>query len=166
MMADASSLGNPFAALTVIVAPAILTNASSVLCMGTANRVARVVDRTRQVAAELADISDAGSRAYQIRVSQLELLHVRSHKLFWALRFTYASLGLFASAALVAVLGSIAFYYNLQLAFETLAFMGFAVFVLAVSSLGSGCVLMVREVQLALTSLEDEAKLAREHYKP
>ena len=46
---------NPFAALTIVVAPAILTNASSVLCLGTANRLARVVDRTRVVSAELAN---------------------------------------------------------------------------------------------------------------
>ena len=34
---------NPFAALTAVVAPAILTNASSILALGTGNRVARVV---------------------------------------------------------------------------------------------------------------------------
>src|SRR5271157_4475553 len=44
---------NPFAVLTAVVAPAILTNASSVLALGTSNRLARVVDRTRVVAAEL-----------------------------------------------------------------------------------------------------------------
>lgn len=33
--------GNPFAVLTAIVAPAILTNASSVLAQGTSNRLAR-----------------------------------------------------------------------------------------------------------------------------
>ncbi len=47
-----SSIGsNPFAVLTAVVAPAILTNASSVLALGTSNRLARVVDRTRIVAA-------------------------------------------------------------------------------------------------------------------
>ena len=46
--------GNPFAVLTAIVAPAILTNASSVLALATSNRLARVVDRTRIVAAQMA----------------------------------------------------------------------------------------------------------------
>ena len=45
--------GNPFAALTTIVAPAVLTNACSVLCLGTSNRIARVVDRSREVAKDL-----------------------------------------------------------------------------------------------------------------
>ena len=56
---------NPFAVLTAIVAPAILTNASSVLALGTSNRLARVVDRTRVVAAELAGFEPA-SEGYQI----------------------------------------------------------------------------------------------------
>jgi len=45
---------NPFGVLTSVVAPAILTNACSVLALGTSNRLARVVDRTRVVAAVLA----------------------------------------------------------------------------------------------------------------
>jgi hypothetical protein len=44
---------NPFAVLTAVVAPAILTNASSVLSLGTGNRIARVVDRTTVLAASL-----------------------------------------------------------------------------------------------------------------
>src|SRR5260370_7674401 len=44
---------NPFAALTLIAAPAVFTNASSLLALGTGNRLARVVDRTRYLAREL-----------------------------------------------------------------------------------------------------------------
>src|SRR5579872_2604204 len=40
---------NPFAVLTLIAAPAVFTNASSVLSLGTGNRLARVVDRTREL---------------------------------------------------------------------------------------------------------------------
>jgi uncharacterized protein DUF2721 len=47
---------HPFSVLTAVVAPAILTNASSVLCLGTSNRIARVVDRTREVTAEIANL--------------------------------------------------------------------------------------------------------------
>ena len=36
---------NPFAVLTFISAPAVLTNASSVLLFGTGNRYGRAVDR-------------------------------------------------------------------------------------------------------------------------
>ncbi len=161
-----ATLSNPFAALTVVVAPAILTNASSVLCLGTANRIARVVDRTRHVAGELAALQDQGSRAFQIRVRQLELLNSRATRLFWALRLMYASLGLFATTALIAVIGSVMSYYSMAGWFQFVAVCGLATFVFAVLGLASGCVLMVREVQMALESLTEEAQLAREHYQP
>ena len=65
----------PFAVLTAVVAPAILTNASSVLALGTSNRVARVVDRTRIVAKELASI-DPGNVHYPSLATQLAHLQV------------------------------------------------------------------------------------------
>jgi hypothetical protein len=42
---------DPFSILTIVVAPAVLTNASSVLALGTNNRLARVADRTHAVTA-------------------------------------------------------------------------------------------------------------------
>lgn len=42
---------NPLGILTFIVAPAILTNASSVMALGTANRFARAIDRARELSA-------------------------------------------------------------------------------------------------------------------
>ena len=44
---------NPLSILTFIVAPAILTNASSVMSLGTANRFARAIDRARSLSAEI-----------------------------------------------------------------------------------------------------------------
>ena len=44
---------NPFAVLSLIVAPAILTNASSVLIMNTSNRLARGADRARELSKQL-----------------------------------------------------------------------------------------------------------------
>jgi len=40
---------NFFSALSLIVAPAVLTNAASVLLMSTSNRLARSVDRAREL---------------------------------------------------------------------------------------------------------------------
>jgi len=45
---------DPFSILTVVVAPAVLTNASSVLALGTNNRLTRVADRTHAVTPQLA----------------------------------------------------------------------------------------------------------------
>jgi hypothetical protein len=44
---------NPFGALTLIVAPAVLTNASSILVLSTSNRLARAIDRARALTSNL-----------------------------------------------------------------------------------------------------------------
>ncbi|MGC2400145.1 MAG: hypothetical protein WA510_10200, partial [Acidobacteriaceae bacterium] len=51
---------DPFAILTIVVAPAVLTNASSVMAMGTNNRLARVADRTHALIGQLAKLEPAG----------------------------------------------------------------------------------------------------------
>ena len=90
---------------------------ASVLCLGTSNRIARVVDRTRVVAAEIACL-EVGSAEYKMWVSQLERLQVRAQLLFKALRILYGSLGAFAAAALISVIGSAMAFYGQQLAFR------------------------------------------------
>jgi uncharacterized protein DUF2721 len=161
-----SVAGNPFAVLTAIVAPAILTNASSVLALGTSNRLARVVDRTRIVAAQLASF-ELGTADYQMWAAQLTPLHVRSQLLVRALRFFYAGLGLFAASALVSVGGSIVAYYGQPVLFRAAAGLAVLTGGSAVFGLCTGCVLMVRETQLAVKYLEEEAKTqAALHHKP
>jgi len=141
-----------------VVAPAILTNASSVLALGTSNRLARVVDRTRIVASHLATL-EPGNPEYATWVAQLRPLQVRAQLLVRALRAFYAGLGLFAASALVSVGGSIGAYYNHKLLFEAAAGIGILTGASAVIGLVAGCVLMVRETQLAVRSLDAEAEL-------
>jgi hypothetical protein len=157
--------GNPFAVLTAIVAPAILTNASSVLALGTSNRLARVVDRTRIVAAQLASL-DPGSVDHQIWSAQLAPLHLRSQLLVKALRCFYAGLGLFAASALVSVGGSIGAYYGQNVLYHAAAALAILTGASAVFGLCAGCVLMVRETQLAVKYLEEEAKTQVAQHRP
>ena len=154
---NATITGNPFAVLTAIVAPAILTNASSVLALGTSNRLARVVDRTRIVAAQLASF-EPGTADHQIWSVQLAPLHLRSQLLVKALRCFYAGLGLFAASALVSVGGSIVAYYGQLTLFHAAAALAIITGASAVLGLCAGCALMVRETQLAVKYLEEEAK--------
>ena len=156
--------GNPFAVLTAVVAPAILTNASSVLALGTSNRLGRVVDRTRVVAAELAGF-EPGSGDYQAWAAQLDRLQVRAQLLLKALRGFYASLGLFACAALVSVGGSIAAYYGQRFPFALAAGLAMVTGAAAVVGLAVGCVLMVHETRLAVRNLAEEAKLRMKSYR-
>jgi len=139
------------------VAPAILTNASSVLALGTGTRLARVVDRTRIVASRLAVLEPGPD--YSNWAAQLGPLRMRAQLLVKALRAFYAALGLFAASALVSVGGSIAAYYSQTLIFELAAAVAILTGAAAVMGLVSGCILMVHETQLAVNTLAEEAKI-------
>ena len=163
--------GNPFAVLTAVVAPAILTNACSVLALGTSNRLARVVDRTRVVArmvstAETEAMSEERAAARhsaewrsQGWEAQLTGLQMRTQLLVKALRAIYGSLGLFAAAALVSVVGSIVTYYGGRVLFLVTAGLAMTAGAVAVVGLATGCVLMVQETRVAVRNLSDEAKM-------
>jgi hypothetical protein len=164
----ATGAGNPFAVLTAVVAPAILTNACSVLALGTSNRLARVVDRTRVVARELAAIEPGGPDTqvkghfpgdYESWAAQLAALQVRTQLLVKALRVIYGSLGLFATAALLSVVGSIVTYYGQRWLFRLTAGLALLAGAVAVVGLASGCALMVQETRLAVRILAEEAKI-------
>jgi hypothetical protein len=146
---------NPFAVLTAVVAPAILTNACTVLSLGTGNRVARVVDRRRMVDETLASLPE-GSPERGMRLAELERLRHRSRLLLKALRLLYAALGGFAGSALIAVTGSAMAFYNQKVLFQALAAVGLIVGVASVAALVAASVTLVSEVRLALDSIEVE----------
>ena len=150
---------NPFAALTIVVAPAILTNASSVLCLGTANRLARVVDRTRVVSAELAHVAP-NAENFMARQRQLEALRVRWTLVLRALKFFYMSLGSFAAAALISLFGSVFTAAGLHLVFNFIALLGLLSGTVGVAGLVFGCTIMMQETRLAIQNLAEEAEIA------
>jgi hypothetical protein len=150
---------NPFAALTIVVAPAILTNASSVLCLGTANRLARVLDRTRAVSAQLAALgaSEVNRATYQ---HQLEGLEVRWNLVLRGLRLFYMSLGAFAAAALFSLFGSLFTVSALHVGFTAIAVLGLLSGTVGVAGLVVGCAMMLQETRLAVQNLAEEVQKA------
>lgn len=74
---------DPFSILTIVVAPAVLTNASSVLALGTNNRLARVADRTHAVTDQLAKL-EPGAKDHEILAAQLPDLQMRAQLLLRA----------------------------------------------------------------------------------
>jgi hypothetical protein len=157
MMEYTSVAADPFSILTVVVAPAVLTNASSVLALGTNNRLARVADRTHAATAQLAKL-EPGARDRAVSAAELAALETRAQLLLRALRCFYLGLGLFASSALISIAGSIMVYYGRPSAFEIAAGIGVVCGASAVIALVCGCVLMIRETQLAVIGLASEAK--------
>ena len=96
--------------------------------------------------------------------AQLTSLHLRTQLLVKALRLFYAGLGLFAASALVSVGGSIVAYYGSPALFHAAA-LAIITGASAVLGLCAGSVLMVRETQLAVKFLEEEAKIQAAHHR-
>jgi hypothetical protein len=153
----ASLADNPFAALTIVVAPAILTNASSVLCLGTGNRIARVIDRTRLLRSALTRLEPNSDRR-EPYVRQLDRLRVRSHLLLRALRLFYMSLGSFAASALISIFGAVLADFAGPTTFRVIASLGLLSGTVGVAGIVVGCSLMIQETRLAVRNLEEEAK--------
>ncbi len=153
---------NPFAVLTIVVAPAILTSASSMLCLGTNNQLGRIVDRTRIVSSQLRSLAqtDESCPFYQ---HQLQVLEVRWTLVLRALKLFYTSLGSFAAAALISLLGAVLTTSAFHAAFIVVALLGLSSGTVGVAGLVIGCATMVKETRLAVENLAKEATSAGRH---
>ena len=145
---------NLFTVLTLIAAPAILTNATSVLALNTANRFGRVVDRSRVVAAGLRELT-GDSLGYGLWQRQLERLKLRAELLIRAQTGLYLALGAFVATALTAVCGAV-LNERTPLAATVLGGTALALGVTATGSLMTACVQLVRETRIALAGLRDD----------
>ena len=85
-------------------------------------------------------------------------MQTRAQLLLRALRYFYLGLGLFASSALISIAGSIIVYYGWPSAFRVAAGIAVACGASAVIALVCGCVMMIRETQLAVKGLAYDAK--------
>jgi hypothetical protein len=152
---------NPFAILTAIAAPAVLTNASSLLLLGTGNRIGRVVDRTRVVVSIVTGLKPQ-TQEYDMYTRQLDRLAIRSKLLMRAMRILYVSLASFAASALVAVVGSSLVAFGQSTVAEVTAMVGLVFGTLGVGGMMAGCAFMVRETQFAMENLTEEAEFAHQ----
>jgi hypothetical protein len=150
--------GNPFSILTFIAAPAVLTNASSVMALGTSNRFARVVDRGRSLARAVHDATGPEREVYLRMLSRNDR---RGELLVRALRAFYFSLGCFALAALVSLLGAIVTALQVPYVTRATLLVALVAGVGGVSGLVLGCLRLVRETGLAQANLREESEFAR-----
>jgi hypothetical protein len=155
---------NPFAALSLIVAPAVLTNASSILVLSTSNRLARAIDRARALAGQLELPSGIPSRFSGLRLKELANSERRALMLLSALRLFYASLGAFAGAAFTSLLGAALSETRQRGLSATLEIVAVGAGFIGVAGLILGCVLLLRETRIAVLVVSEEAALLREHF--
>src|SRR4030095_12756758 len=104
-MEPTSLAQSPFAVLTLIVAPAILTNDTSVLAMSTINRMLRTRDRMHKLFAQ-SEGKTFPSMEPGWLLTQVNRVEKQGALLLLALRSIYVALGAFSTAALVTILGA------------------------------------------------------------
>jgi len=162
--AAVSSGASPFAALTFIAAPALLTNASSLLMLGTSNRLARAVDRVRVLAGHLEQHADTESRVAQLELRQMQAAEKRVLIIVRALTAFYLAIASFALATMVALIGATLVtpvYTDTLWLVMRLTIISCLV---GVASIMWGSLALVVESRLTFRILRVEADLARERY--
>jgi hypothetical protein len=153
---------NPFALLSLIAAPAVLTNAASVLVMSTTNRFLRASERMRALAVRVEEKKlTSGLRA--LLRSQVDRTEKQAALLLGALRAAYTAIGSFASASLVSILGAGLASTSLKLGFHLLAGVALAVGVLGASALVMACAKLLAATRLSMLNMSEEAALIRTH---
>jgi hypothetical protein len=162
---DATALTqSPFAVLTFIAAPALLTNSSSVLALSTTNRMLRTRDRMKELFME----SERGAQSDSQRewlITQVERVEKQGVLLLNGLRSIYVALGAFAAATLVTLLGAALFSLQEALWFRLLAALGVVLGFIGVGGLIFGTANLFRATQLSMAGMRDEAGLIRESHR-
>ena len=152
---------NPFAVLSLIAAPAILTNASSLLAMSTSNRLARAVDRARELSKQLEGAGGLASPEADRRLRELSVTEQRTLLLLAALRSIYLALGAFAFSALISLVGAVLAPLDVSVAVRVLEAIGVVGGMAAVAALVHGSILLVRETRLVVQVLHERAQSIR-----
>jgi uncharacterized protein DUF2721 len=161
---------NPFAALSLIVAPAILTNAASVLAMSTSNRLARAVDRARDLARQLEAERDDDAprhsghdfeREHARRLDEMTATEHRAVMLLHVLQSFYIALGGFASATLASLLGAVMAQLGRGIVVITLEVAAVIAGIVGVGSLVRGSILLIRETSIAVRVISERAASVR-----
>lgn len=153
---------NPFAVLTFIAAPAILTNASSVLAMSTINRMLRTRDRMHELFKESESTSKLLGEKFIEQVNRVER---QAAMLLSAMRWIYTALGAFVSASLVTLAGAVAGQFGSEILMRVIIGAGLLLGVVGVTGLVGGCVNLFHTTQLSMMNIRDEAEAirARQH---
>ena len=151
---------SPFAVTTFIAAPALLTNAASLLALSTINRMLRTRDRMKQLFDESEKgVKSAGDSERLVR--QVNRVEGQALHLLRALHSIYVALGAFSAASLVTLLGAVLAQWEGVFSFHLLVSGGLALGVVGVGGLVWGCWNLLQATRLSLMNMREEADLIR-----
>jgi len=164
MIMDQGTLSqSPFAVVTFIAAPALLTNASSVLALSTINRMLRTRDRMSELFAK-SEIKPASEAERTRVVEQVNRVEAQALLLLEALGRIYIALGAFAAATLVTLLGAGLAHFQDALWFRLLTGLALVLGFIGVAGLVLGSLNLFRATQLSLLNIRQEAALIRQRH--
>jgi hypothetical protein len=145
---------NPFAILTFISAPAVLTNASCVLLFGTGNRYGRAVDRVH----ELADAIQEGlaESEAEFRIRQLGSAERRTLLIVRALTCFYTAVASFVFSTLVSLVGAVLVSLQISPPVSFTFVIAFVAGALGVLAMITGALMLVRETRYSFAMLREE----------
>lgn len=150
---------NPFALLTLIVAPAMLTNASTVLALSTSNRVLRTGERLHRLAAELETATIPAEREW--RLVHVNRIEQQARLLLGALRAVYVSLAAFMSATLITIVGAGLASLEFPRANKVMIALALLVGFIGAAAIISSCINLFRSTRLSMTNLAEDAGVIR-----
>ena len=153
---------NPFAVLTFIVAPALLTNASSLLVLSTTNRMLRTRDRMEQLFEQSEKSPEFRGERFLQKVNRVENQAIL---LLTAMRWIYVALGAFATASLITLLGATTRPLIKEGGLHAMIIAGLLLGVVGVGGLVAGCLNLFWATRLSLANIRDEAGMIRERQK-
>jgi hypothetical protein len=155
---------NPFAVLSIVAAPAILTNASSVLALSTSNRFLRAGERMRALAAQLHTTPSGAEK--DMLIVQVSRVERQALLLLTALRGAYVALGAFAAASLISIVGAGLSSTQFLAASYITVVLGLVVGFVGAGGLIVACLNLFRATRLSLLNISEEAALIRQRESP
>jgi hypothetical protein len=150
--------------LSAMITPAVLISACGTLIFSTSTRLARIVDRVRELSRTIEQLSSSEDVDFpeerRIEVDRQIAIHARRTRLVQrSLTSFYLSLALFVGATVLIGLGAI---------FKSLLWLPNILGIAGTLALFYGCVMLIGETRLALRSVNSEMAftlLLREKYQ-
>lgn len=146
---------NPFAVLSFLAAPAILTNACTVLALGTSNRLARAADRARTASAAILAMDTPSDPLAVLQHKDFQIATRRAVMLVRALRHFYFAAGSFAAGTCVALVGAFSSHLGLHSLDTISQMLTMLIAIVGMIALVTGALQLVAETRLALRALDE-----------
>jgi Protein of unknown function (DUF2721) len=144
----------PLAALSFIVAPAMLTNACAIMGLSSSNRLAIATQRARDLARELESEGGLHSPDAMLRLDEMESAAERSEFIIRALRAFYFAIGAFGLATLLSLIGAVLESVDPLGMVRAVELLALGAGTLGFGGLVMGSVHLLRETRIAVRELD------------